>query len=77
MENTAFQVSININNFETGSLANPNESFYAAPQEVNGQGFIIGNTYVAVPSSACGYVDSFSFFLQTHHYPTVERASRY
>lgn len=40
----AFAISLAIRNFQTGSLANPQKSYLAAPQQVNAQGLIIGHS---------------------------------
>ncbi|KAF4567347.1 hypothetical protein EYR40_006345 [Pleurotus pulmonarius] len=44
----AFTVSLAVRNFQTGSLANPQKSFLAAPQQVNAQGLIIGHAKVVI-----------------------------
>ncbi|KAG9220495.1 hypothetical protein CCMSSC00406_0003951 [Pleurotus cornucopiae] len=44
----AFTISLAIRNFQTGSLANPQKSYLAAPQQVNAQGLIIGHAKVVI-----------------------------
>ncbi|KAG9220486.1 hypothetical protein CCMSSC00406_0003942 [Pleurotus cornucopiae] len=44
----AFTISLAVRNFQTGSLANPQKSFLAAPQQVNAQGLIIGHAKVVI-----------------------------
>ncbi|KAG5220349.1 serine/threonine protein kinase [Salix suchowensis] len=43
-----FTISLAVNNLQTGSLANPQKSFLAAPQQVNAQGLIIGHAKVVI-----------------------------
>ncbi|KAF9491932.1 hypothetical protein BDN71DRAFT_1592014 [Pleurotus eryngii] len=45
---TSFTISLAVLNFQTGSLANPQKSFLAAPQQVNAQGLIIGHAKVVI-----------------------------
>ena len=47
-ENTAFTISMAVNNLETGNFVNAKSNYYAAPQQVNGQGTIIGHTHFTV-----------------------------
>lgn len=49
-ENTAFTISMAIQNFESGNFVNADENYFAAPQQVNGQGQIIGHSHVVVES---------------------------
>jgi len=46
--NTAFDIKMAINNLETGNFVNAQANYYAAPQQVNGQGDIIGHTHFTV-----------------------------
>jgi len=46
--NTAFTISMAIKNLETGNFVNAQENYFSAPQQVNGQGQIIGHSHVVV-----------------------------
>lgn len=46
--NTAFDIKMAINNLETGNFVNAQANYYAAPQQVNTQGDIIGHTHFTV-----------------------------
>jgi len=46
--NNAFTISMAINNFQSGAFVNAQENYFAAPQQVNGQGLIIGHSHVVV-----------------------------
>ena len=46
--NTAFTISMAINNLETGNFVNADSNYYSAPQQVNAQGTIIGHTHFSV-----------------------------
>ena len=46
--NTAFTISMAINNLETGNFVNAQSNYYSAPQQVNAQGDIIGHTHFVV-----------------------------
>ncbi|KAI0077425.1 hypothetical protein K474DRAFT_1085868 [Panus rudis PR-1116 ss-1] len=46
--NTAFTIKMAIQNLETGFFTNANENYFAAPQQVNGQGNIQGHSHVVV-----------------------------
>jgi len=48
VENTPFTISMAIQNFESGNFVNADENYFAAPQQVNGQGQIIGHSHVVV-----------------------------
>jgi len=48
--NKAFTVTMAVRNFRTGAFVNPNENYYAAPQEVDSQGNIIGHSHVVIES---------------------------
>ncbi|KAJ3802588.1 hypothetical protein GGU11DRAFT_862963 [Lentinula aff. detonsa] len=45
---TAFTITMNINNLDTGNFVNANENYFAAPQQLNAQGQIIGHTHVVI-----------------------------
>ncbi|THU90742.1 hypothetical protein K435DRAFT_596378, partial [Dendrothele bispora CBS 962.96] len=46
--NQEFTISMAIQRMETGNFVNANENYFAAPQQLNGQGQIIGHTHVVV-----------------------------
>lgn len=46
--NQDFQVSMAIQNIETGNFVNADSNYYAAPQQLNGQGQIIGHSHVYI-----------------------------
>lgn len=46
--NTQFTITMNVNNLDTGNFVNANENYFAAPQQLNGQGQIIGHTHVVI-----------------------------
>jgi hypothetical protein len=46
--NQAFTVSMAIQNMQTGNFVNAQENYFAAPQQLNGQGQIIGHTHVVI-----------------------------
>lgn len=46
--NTAFTITMNIKNLETGNFVNAKSNYYAAPQQVNAQGNIIGHSHFVV-----------------------------
>ncbi|KAI5118476.1 hypothetical protein M0805_003737 [Coniferiporia weirii] len=46
--NTAFTVSMAINNIETGNFVNADSNYYSAPQQVNSAGDIIGHSHVVI-----------------------------
>ena len=47
-ENTSFIIRMAVVNFQTGAFTNADESYFAAPQQLNGQGQIIGHSHVVV-----------------------------
>jgi hypothetical protein len=47
-ENTEFTIQMAIQNMETGNFVNAEENYFAAPQQLNGQGQIIGHSHVVV-----------------------------
>ncbi|KIY63242.1 hypothetical protein CYLTODRAFT_360293 [Cylindrobasidium torrendii FP15055 ss-10] len=44
----AFTVQMNIKNMETGTFVNAAKNYFAAPQQLNGQGQIIGHSHVVI-----------------------------
>ena len=46
--NQAFTISMAIKNLETGNFVNAQENYFAAPQQLNGQGQIVGHSHVVV-----------------------------
>jgi len=46
--NTAFTVQMALNNLEAGNFVNAVQNYYSAPQQVNGQGNIIGHTHFVI-----------------------------
>jgi hypothetical protein len=46
--NQAFTITMNIQNLDTGNFVNANENYFAAPQQLNAQGLIVGHTHVVV-----------------------------
>jgi len=46
--NQAFTITMNIKNMQTGNFVNAQENYFAAPQQLNGQGQIIGHTHFVV-----------------------------
>lgn len=47
-ENTPFTITMAVANFQTGAFVNAQENYFAAPQQLNGQGQIIGHSHVVV-----------------------------
>ncbi|KAF5338416.1 hypothetical protein D9758_012208 [Tetrapyrgos nigripes] len=47
-ENTPFTIEMAIKNLETGFFVNAQEKYFAAPQQLNGQGVIQGHSHVVV-----------------------------
>jgi len=47
-EKTTFTIKMAIKNIVTGNFVNPNSNYYAAPQQVNDAGQIIGHSHVTV-----------------------------
>lgn len=45
---TPFQVRIKVNNLEAGSFTNPDVTYYAAPQQLAGNGRIIGHSHITI-----------------------------
>lgn len=48
--NTAFTISMAVNHLQTGNFVNAQTNYYAAPQQVNAQGDIVGHTHFTVQS---------------------------
>ncbi|KJA29373.1 hypothetical protein HYPSUDRAFT_61393 [Hypholoma sublateritium FD-334 SS-4] len=46
--NTAFTISMAISNLATGNFVNAQENYFAAPQQLNGKGTILGHSHVVV-----------------------------
>jgi len=46
--NTAFTVKMNIRGMQTGFFVNAQENYFAAPQQLNGQGQIQGHSHVVI-----------------------------
>jgi cell division septation protein DedD len=46
--NQAFTITMNINNLETGNFVNAEANYFAAPQQLNSAGQIVGHSHVVV-----------------------------
>ncbi|KAF8511087.1 hypothetical protein JB92DRAFT_2936129 [Gautieria morchelliformis] len=46
--NTSFNVALQINGMQTGAFVNPDSNYFAAPQQLNGQGQIIGHSHFVI-----------------------------
>lgn len=46
--NEAFTISMAVKNLETGNFVNAQQNYFAAPQQLNAQGVIIGHSHVVV-----------------------------
>jgi hypothetical protein len=46
--NTAFTIKMAIKNFQSGNFVNADENYFAAPQQLNKQGQIVGHSHVVV-----------------------------
>ncbi|KAF8641232.1 hypothetical protein AX17_000866 [Amanita inopinata Kibby_2008] len=46
--NQNFQIQMAIKNLETGNFVNAQENYFAAPQQLNNQGLIVGHSHVVV-----------------------------
>jgi len=46
--NTAFNVTMNIINIETGNFVNAQSNYFSAPQQLNSQGQIIGHSHIVI-----------------------------
>jgi hypothetical protein len=49
-ENTPFNITMNVQGFETGNFVNADANYFAAPQQLNAKGQIIGHSHVVVES---------------------------
>jgi hypothetical protein len=47
-QNTPFTISMAVANFETGNFVNAQENYFAAPQQLNSAGQIVGHSHVVV-----------------------------
>lgn len=43
-----FTITVQTQNLQAGSFTNPDATYYAAPQQLNGQGQVIGHTHITV-----------------------------
>jgi hypothetical protein len=43
-----FTIQMKITNLQTGNFVNPTSNYYAAPQQVNGAGIVIGHSHVVI-----------------------------
>jgi hypothetical protein len=50
--NQGFTITMAIKNMETGNFVNPQTNYFSAPQQVNGQGTLIGHSHVVVQKMA-------------------------
>jgi hypothetical protein len=48
--NTAFTITMKIQGLATGNFVNAEENYYSAPQQVNGDGLVLGHSHVVVQS---------------------------
>ena len=46
--NTDFEIQVQVQNFAPGTFTNAANTYYSAPQDLDGQGQIIGHTHVTV-----------------------------
>lgn len=46
--NKDFNVQVKIANMQLGTFTNPDSTYYAAPQQLNGGGDVIGHTHVTI-----------------------------
>lgn len=46
--NTAFKIKMAIKNFQSGNFVNADQNYFAAPQQLNKQGQIVGHSHVVV-----------------------------
>ena len=47
-ENTAFTISMAIQNLETGNFVNANANYFSAPQQVTTSGNVVGHSHVVI-----------------------------
>jgi hypothetical protein len=48
VEGTAFTIKMAVKNFQSGAFVNADQNYFAAPQQLNKQGQIIGHSHVVV-----------------------------
>lgn len=48
--NIAFDIAMTVSNFQTGAFTNPNTNYFAAPQQLNSAGDIIGHSHFVIQS---------------------------
>ncbi|KAF9456794.1 hypothetical protein BDZ94DRAFT_1274740 [Collybia nuda] len=48
--NTKFTIEMAVRNMETGNFVNAQQNYFAAPQQLNGQGIIRGHSHVVIES---------------------------
>ncbi len=46
--NTQFTIKMAINNLEAGNFVNADQNYYAAPQQINAQGNVVGHTHFVI-----------------------------
>ena len=46
--NTQFTIQMAINNLEAGNFVNADQNYYAAPQQINAQGNVVGHTHFVI-----------------------------
>ena len=46
--NTQFTIKMAINNLEAGNFVNAEQNYYAAPQQINAQGNVVGHTHFVI-----------------------------
>jgi hypothetical protein len=62
-----------INNLETGNFVNAQANYFSAPQQLNGQGIIVGHSHVVVETlqaldqTTPNDPTKFAFFKVHHH----------
>lgn len=64
--NTAFDAQLRVKNFQTGSFTNAQKTYFAAPQQLNKAGQIIGHTHIVIETLTSIFqtepTDSTTFF---------------
>lgn len=48
-----FTITVQTQNLKAGAFTNADATYYAAPQQLDGAGQVIGHTHVTVGSKAC------------------------
>jgi hypothetical protein len=48
--NQTFTITLAIGGIETGNFVNPDTNYFAAPQQLNSQGLVIGHSHVVIES---------------------------